>query len=222
MSMEKKGRGRQKIEMKKMSNKSNLQVTFSKRRSGIFKKASELCTLCDANVAIVVFSPGEKVFSFGHPHVDTIIDRYLSHVPPQNDGTMPFIKARRNAIVCELNNNLTQINDTLDIEKKYGGEMSHLRNATESQFWWTCSIDRMNRTQHELFKKALEEFKKLVAQHAERFVIQGAPMQTIPFFVENGSNSKMTLHHQGNPQQTHLFGFNNMGESGGYRPSRFF
>ncbi|KAL5070227.1 hypothetical protein RYX36_021114 [Vicia faba] len=190
MSMEKKGRGRQKIEMKKMSNKSNLQVTFSKRRSGIFKKASELCTLCDANVAIVVFSPGEK--------------------------------ARRNAIVCELNNNLTQINDTLDIEKKYGGEMSYLRNATESQFWWTCSIDRMNRTQLELFKKALEEFKKLVAQHAERFVIQGAPMQTIPVFVENGSNSKMTLHHQGNPQQTHLFGFNNMGGNGGYRPSRFF
>ncbi|KAL5070236.1 hypothetical protein RYX36_021123 [Vicia faba] len=58
--MEKKGRGRQKIEMKKMSNESNLQVTFSKHRNGIFKKASELYTLCDANVAIVVFSPGEK------------------------------------------------------------------------------------------------------------------------------------------------------------------
>ncbi|KAL5070229.1 hypothetical protein RYX36_021116 [Vicia faba] len=146
MSMEKKGRGRQKIEMKKMTNKSNLQVTFSKRRSGIFKKASELCTLCDANIAIVVFSPGEKVFSFGHPHVDTIIDRYLSHVPPQNDGTMPFIEACRNDIVREHNNNLSQIKDTLDIEKKCGGEMSHLRKTTESQFWWTCSIDRMNRT----------------------------------------------------------------------------
>ncbi|KAL5070234.1 hypothetical protein RYX36_021121 [Vicia faba] len=213
MSMEKKGRGRQKIEMKKMSNESNI---------GIFKKASELCTLCDVNVAIVVFSPGEKVFSFGHSHVDTVINRYLSHIPPQNDFTMPFIEARRNAIVRELNNNLTQINDTLDTEKKCGGEMSHLHNANESQFWWTCSIDRINRTQLELFKKALEEFKKLVAQHAERFVIQGAPMQTIPVFVENGSNSNMALHHQGNPQQTHLFGFNNMGGSGGYGPSIFF
>ncbi|KAL5070238.1 hypothetical protein RYX36_021125 [Vicia faba] len=135
---------------------------------------------------------------------------------------MPFIEARRNTIVRELNNNLTQINDMLDIEKKCGGEMSHLRIANESQFWWTCSIDRMNRTQLELFKKALEEFKKLVAQHAERFVIQCAPMQTIPVFVENGSNSNMALHHQGNPQQTHLFGFNNMGGSGGYGPSIFF
>jgi len=68
--------------MKKMSNESNLQVTFSKRRSGLFKKASELCTLCGAYVALIIFSPGEKVLSFGHPNVETVINRYLSQVPP--------------------------------------------------------------------------------------------------------------------------------------------
>ncbi|KAJ0010209.1 hypothetical protein Pint_33607 [Pistacia integerrima] len=59
--MVRKSKGRQKVEMVKMPNESNLQVTFSKRRSGLFKKASELCTLCGAEVALVVFSPGKKV-----------------------------------------------------------------------------------------------------------------------------------------------------------------
>jgi hypothetical protein len=103
MSSGKKGRGRQKIEMKKMSNESNLQVTFSKRRSGLFKKASELCTLCGADAALVVFSPSGKVFSFGHPNLHTVIDHYLSLVPPQNNGTMQLIEAHRNANVRELN-----------------------------------------------------------------------------------------------------------------------
>ncbi|CAK8573794.1 unnamed protein product [Lathyrus sativus] len=236
MSMGRKGRGRQKIEMKKMSNESNLQVTFSKRRSGLFKKASELCTLCDADVALVVFSPSEKVFSFGHPHVDTVIDRYLSRVSPQNIDTMQFIEAHRGAILRDLSKQLTEINNTLDIEKKCGDELNYLRKVTEAQFWWTCSIDRMNMTQLELFKKALEELKKLVAHHA-RLVIQGAPTQTIPFFVGNGFNSNMLLHHQGNLQQAqnfqpqkfqnsimqpHSVGFNNMCQSYGYEPSGFF
>ena len=103
MSCGRKSQGRQKIEMKKMSNESNLQVTFSRRRSGLFKKASELCTLCDAQIALVVFSPSEKVFSFGHPNIDTVIDRYLYRVPPKNNDLMEFIEARRKANVCEIN-----------------------------------------------------------------------------------------------------------------------
>ncbi|CAL5340539.1 unnamed protein product [Camellia sinensis] len=78
LPMERKGKGRQKIAMTRMSNESNRMVTFSKRRSGLFKKASELCTLCGAEIAIIVFSPGKKAFSFGHPCVDTVVDCFLS------------------------------------------------------------------------------------------------------------------------------------------------
>ncbi|KEH43979.1 putative transcription factor MADS-type1 family [Medicago truncatula] len=237
MSSGRKSRGRQKIEMKKMSNESNLQVTFSKRRSGLFKKASELCTLCGADVALVVFSPGEKVFSFGQPNVDTVIDRYLSRVPPQNNGTMQFIEAHRSANLRELNTQLTQINQLLDMEKKRAEGLSNLRKATESQFWWAGPVDGMNRAQLEFFKKALEETKKLVGHHADRLVIESAPTQTIQFFGGNSSSSNMPLHHQPNPPQTQmfptqyfqnpmlqpqLFGFNNMGGRGGYGPSGFF
>ncbi|KAK3010711.1 hypothetical protein RJ639_010924 [Escallonia herrerae] len=76
-----------------MANSSNLQVTFSKRCNGVFKKVSELCTLCDAQAAIIVFSPGGKVYSFGHPHVDYVIDKFLAPNPPPNDGLLKFIDA---------------------------------------------------------------------------------------------------------------------------------
>ncbi|KAK2458608.1 agamous MADS-box protein AGL62 [Trifolium repens] len=236
MSSERKGKGRQKIQMKKMSNESNLLVTFSKRRSGLFKKASELCTLCGVDVALVVFSPSEKAFSFGHPNIDTVIDRYLSQVPLQTTTTMQFIEAHRNANLCELNAQLTEINNKLDDAKKRSDELSLLRKETEAQFWWACPFDGMNRAELEFLKKALEDLKKLVAQHANELAIQGAPTQMLPFFAGNASSSNIPLYHPPNPQhaqvfppqvfqnpmlEPHLFGFNNMG-GGGYGPPGFF
>ncbi|KAK8448205.1 hypothetical protein SEVIR_8G245725v4 [Setaria viridis] len=47
--------GRGKIEIKRIENSTNRQVTFSKRRNGILKKAREISVLCDAKVGIVIF-----------------------------------------------------------------------------------------------------------------------------------------------------------------------
>ena len=53
------------------------RVCFSKRRGGLFKKASELAIMCGAEVAAVVISPTRtKVFSFGHPSAKAIIERF--------------------------------------------------------------------------------------------------------------------------------------------------
>ncbi|CAA6666693.1 unnamed protein product [Spirodela intermedia] len=71
------GKGRRKIEIRKLESNDARQVTFSKRRSGLFKKVAELCVLCGAQAAAVVFSPGGKPFSFGHPSVDLLLDRFL-------------------------------------------------------------------------------------------------------------------------------------------------
>ncbi|KAL5070419.1 hypothetical protein RYX36_021306 [Vicia faba] len=205
MSSRRKSRGRQKIEMKKMSNESNLQVTFSRCRSGLFKKANKLCTLCDAEVALVVFTPSEKVFSFGHPNIDTLIDRYLSLIPPQNNDIIQFIEARHKANVCEINDQLTQINNTLDVEKKLGDKLKHLQKEYEAYFLWTCSIDRMNLAQLEIFKKTLEKLRNLIAQHADRLVIQDTSTQTLPFYVGNVSPSNIPFQHQLIPQQGQMF-----------------
>ncbi|XP_051115965.1 agamous-like MADS-box protein AGL61 [Andrographis paniculata] len=66
------------IPMEKIEKKNNLQVTFSKRRAGLFKKASELCTLTGAEAGVVVFSPADNAHSFGHPNINSITDKLLS------------------------------------------------------------------------------------------------------------------------------------------------
>ncbi|KAK1698006.1 hypothetical protein QYE76_014703 [Lolium multiflorum] len=73
-----KGTGRKKIEIRPIESKQARQVCFSKRRVGLFRKAIELATICDAKVGAVAFSPGDNVFTFGHPSVDSVLDRFYS------------------------------------------------------------------------------------------------------------------------------------------------
>ncbi|KAL0843054.1 hypothetical protein Bca101_016299 [Brassica carinata] len=56
--------GRGKLEIKRIENANSRQVTFSKRRAGLLKKAHELSVLCDAEVAVIVFSKSGKLFEF--------------------------------------------------------------------------------------------------------------------------------------------------------------
>ncbi|KAL4184701.1 hypothetical protein AMTRI_Chr10g226790 [Amborella trichopoda] len=56
------GRGR--VQLKRIENKINRQVTFSKRRSGLLKKAHEISVLCDAEVALIVFSTRGKLYEY--------------------------------------------------------------------------------------------------------------------------------------------------------------
>lgn len=56
------GRGR--VELKRIENKINRQVTFAKRRNGLLKKAYELSILCDAEVSLIIFSSRGKLFEF--------------------------------------------------------------------------------------------------------------------------------------------------------------
>ncbi|OAY72872.1 MADS-box protein SVP [Ananas comosus] len=63
---------REKIQIRKIDNTTARQVTFSKRRRGLFKKAEELSILCDAEVALIVFSSTGRLFHFSS-------SRYYSH-----------------------------------------------------------------------------------------------------------------------------------------------
>ncbi|KAK8965278.1 MADS-box transcription factor 16 [Platanthera guangdongensis] len=70
--------GRGKIEIKKIENPTNRQVTYSKRRAGIMKKARELTVLCDAEVSLVMFSSTGKFSEYCSPSSETkkLFDRY--------------------------------------------------------------------------------------------------------------------------------------------------
>ncbi|ESQ55049.1 hypothetical protein EUTSA_v10027162mg [Eutrema salsugineum] len=70
---------RGKTEMKRIENATSRQVTFSKRRNGLLKKAFELSVLCDAEVALIILSPRSKIYEFSS-------SRYISFFHPS-----PFV-----------------------------------------------------------------------------------------------------------------------------------
>lgn len=55
---------REKIKIRRIDNISARQVTFSKRRRGLLKKAEELAVLCDAEVGLIIFSATGKLFEY--------------------------------------------------------------------------------------------------------------------------------------------------------------
>ncbi|KAE9595262.1 putative transcription factor MADS-type1 family [Lupinus albus] len=56
------GRGR--VQLKRIENKTSQQVTFSKRRTGLLKKAHEISVLCDTQIALIMFSTKGKLFEY--------------------------------------------------------------------------------------------------------------------------------------------------------------
>ncbi|XP_018482006.1 agamous-like MADS-box protein AGL13 [Raphanus sativus] len=67
-------RGR--VNVKRIENKVNRQVTFSKRKGGLLKKAYELSVLCDVEVALIIFSSSGKLYEFSSDTMEKTIERY--------------------------------------------------------------------------------------------------------------------------------------------------
>ncbi|KAF3446588.1 hypothetical protein FNV43_RR11768 [Rhamnella rubrinervis] len=71
--------GRVKLQIKRIENTTNRQVTFSKRRNGLIKKAYELSVLCDVDVALIMFSPSGRLSLFsGSKSIEEILERYVN------------------------------------------------------------------------------------------------------------------------------------------------
>ncbi|KAL2629957.1 hypothetical protein R1flu_014643 [Riccia fluitans] len=71
--------GRVKLEIKKIENPTNRQVTYSKRRNGLIKKAYELSVLCDIDIAVIMFSPSGKLTQFcKNDRIEDVITRFAN------------------------------------------------------------------------------------------------------------------------------------------------
>uniref|UniRef100_A0ACD5Z449 Uncharacterized protein n=1 Tax=Avena sativa TaxID=4498 RepID=A0ACD5Z449_AVESA len=78
--------GRGKIVIRRIDNSTNRQVTFSKRRGGLLKKAKELSILCDAEVGLVVFSSTGRLYEFCNTNMKSVMDRYTKEKEEQPAG----------------------------------------------------------------------------------------------------------------------------------------
>lgn len=73
--------GRGKIEIKRIENTTNRQVTFCKRRNGLLKKAYELSVLCDAEIALVVFSSRGRLYEYSNNRsLISLISSFLAFI----------------------------------------------------------------------------------------------------------------------------------------------
>ncbi|KAK4730882.1 hypothetical protein R3W88_023870 [Solanum pinnatisectum] len=75
---EKKTLGRRKISIAKIENKDDLYSSFSKRRKTLYKKASNIIGKYDIDVGIITLSPSDNPFSFFHPTIVDVVDRFFS------------------------------------------------------------------------------------------------------------------------------------------------
>ncbi|PQQ17410.1 agamous-like MADS-box protein AGL19 [Prunus yedoensis var. nudiflora] len=86
--------GRGKVELKRIENPTSRQVTFSKRRNGLLKKAFELSILCDAEVALIILSPSDKIYQFASHDINRTIAMYRNQVGLPESNNSSFRQAR--------------------------------------------------------------------------------------------------------------------------------
>ncbi|OAY32935.1 agamous-like MADS-box protein AGL62 [Manihot esculenta] len=171
---QKRTKGRRKIEIKPIEAKSNLQVTFSKRRAGLVKKASELSLLSGAQVAVIAFSPGKKVFAFGHPNVETVLDRYLNEGFDTKEED-PMNNLSNNPSIQQWNREYEEAVRELEEEKKCLAMIQEWNKMRESDlnsgFWWDDCVDDMGVEELEEYVRAMKELRKNVGIKANELMM---------------------------------------------------
>ncbi|XP_039834351.1 agamous-like MADS-box protein AGL29 [Panicum virgatum] len=176
MAKGKKSKGRKKTEIKPIENETARQVRFSKRRQGLFKKASELSILCGAMVAAVVFSASGRSFSFGHPSFDDVVNRFLSPVPTDAPAPGGNEEGSMTDAVRRLNMEYLELEQSLEAEEK---RKERLQEATEKLMgervmqWLNANIFELGLDELQEFQKKLEEIHVIVKQKVDEVMVEG-------------------------------------------------
>ncbi|XP_061996724.1 agamous-like MADS-box protein MADS3 isoform X3 [Rosa rugosa] len=175
--------GRGKVELKRIENKINRQVTFSKRRLGLFKKAQELSVLCDAQVALIVSCSRGKVFDFASTNdVNEILNRYQQSCYSSQDNVAENETQNLYQEVSKLKVKYESLQRSQrhflgeDLEKLRLKELENL----EKQLDRTLSQARQRKENdleeiHNQLKSELEEREKHSDNDNDEALIQGRP-----------------------------------------------
>nr|XP_016436438.1 PREDICTED: agamous-like MADS-box protein AGL29 [Nicotiana tabacum] len=149
----KKTKGRQKIAMKKIENKDDRFATFSKRRTGLYKKAGNLVSQCDVDIGIVLSSPTGKPFSFFHPTNDVVIARF-QNPDMQLSEINHLVAAHARNKVNHLSSRLEEFDtreDAATAQTRFYDKMIETRESG----WWE-SIEQLNADEMTKFEAWLD------------------------------------------------------------------
>lgn len=79
--------GRKKIQISRIADERNRQVTFTKRKFGLMKKAYELSVLCDCEIALIIFNSANKLFQYASTDMDKVLLKYTEYNEPHESRT---------------------------------------------------------------------------------------------------------------------------------------
>lgn len=79
--------GRKKIAITRISDERNRQITFSKRKAGLLKKAYELSILCDVEIAVIMITSNKKLYQYASSNMNSILIRYTDFKDPDESKT---------------------------------------------------------------------------------------------------------------------------------------
>ncbi|XP_015229924.1 PREDICTED: myocyte-specific enhancer factor 2C isoform X6 [Cyprinodon variegatus] len=128
--------GRKKIQITRIMDERNRQVTFTKRKFGLMKKAYELSVLCDCEIALIIFNSTNKLFQYASTDMDKVLLKYTEYNEPH--------ESRTNSDIVEA----------LNKKENKGGESPEL----ESTLILTPSTE-------EKYKQINEEFDHMIKTH---------------------------------------------------------
>ncbi|XP_057792211.1 MADS-box protein SOC1 isoform X2 [Salvia miltiorrhiza] len=153
---------RGKTQMRRIENATSRQVTFSKRRNGLLKKAFELSVLCDAEVALIIFSPRGKLHEFASSSMHETIERYQKHTK-DNQANNPPSEHNMQHLKHEAASMMKKIEQLETSKRKLLGEglgsctieeLQHLEQQLER------SVTTIRARKMQVYKQQIEHLKE--------------------------------------------------------------
>ncbi|KAK6154978.1 hypothetical protein DH2020_009226 [Rehmannia glutinosa] len=177
------GRGR--VELKRIENKINRQVTFAKRRNGLLKKAYELSVLCDAEVALIIFSNRGKLYEFCSTSNYGSLEINNPGKDIEQSSYREYLKLKSKQLLGDELGPLN-INDLEHIEHQLETSLKHIR-STRTQ----VMLDQLSDLQGK--EKLMLDANKALERKLEEIYAANHLQQS---WVGGGEQSNTYNHHQ--------------------------
>ncbi|GMI87461.1 AGAMOUS-like 7, APETALA1 [Hibiscus trionum] len=177
--------------MKRIENKINRQVTFSKRRAGLLKKAHEISILCDAEVALIVFSHKGKLFEYStDSSMEKILERYerysyaerqlvAAQSDPQGNWSMDYNRLKAKVELLQRNHrhymgeelDSLSVKELQNLEQQLDSALKLIRSKKNQLMFESISElqgkERAIQEQNTMLAKQIKEREKTVAQQQQ-------------------------------------------------------
>ncbi|XP_029960216.1 myocyte enhancer factor 2cb isoform X7 [Salarias fasciatus] len=148
--------GRKKIQITRIMDERNRQVTFTKRKFGLMKKAYELSVLCDCEIALIIFNSTNKLFQYASTDMDKVLLKYTEYNEPHESRTnSDIVETLRKKGLNGCDSPDPDADDSaLNKKENKGGESPELESA----------LILTPRTE-EKYKQINEEFDHMIKTH---------------------------------------------------------